>query len=59
MQGMINLVTTRQRTGEPAELLRWYNDHVNLLMGFEDLTGATLYCRTSADTAAVPEYVCL
>ena len=59
MQGVINLVTTRQKTGEPAELLRWYNDHVNLLMGFEDLAGATLYRRTSADTAAAPEYVCL
>ena len=56
---MINLVTTRQKTGEPAELLRWYNDHVNLLMGFEDLTGATLYRCISAGTATAPEYACL
>jgi hypothetical protein len=56
---MINLVATRQKTGEPAELLRWYNDHVNLLMGFEDLTGATLYRCTSVDQTAAPEYLCL
>jgi hypothetical protein len=59
MQAMINLVATRQKAGKPAELLRWYNDHVNLLMGFENLKGATLYRRTSADTAAAPDYVCL
>jgi hypothetical protein len=58
MQAMINLVATRQKAGEPAELLRWYNDHVNLLMGFEDLAGATLYRCTSPENTA-PEYVCL
>ena len=55
---MINLVATRQKAGEPAELLRWYNDHVTLLMGFEDLASANLYRCTSLDIAA-PEYVCL
>ena len=59
MQPMINLVATRQKAGQPAELLRWYNDHVNLLMGFEDLIGATLYRCTSANQAEVPQYVCL
>lgn len=59
MQPMINLVATRQKAGQPAELLRWYNDHVNLLMGFEDLTAATLYRCTSVDQTAAPEYVCL
>lgn len=62
MQAMINLVTTRQKAGEPAELLRWYNDHVNLLMGFEDLAGAALYRCTSADATQqtqAPEYACL
>ncbi len=58
-QAMINLVTTRQKCGEPAELLRWYNDHVNLLMGFEDLAGAALYRRTSANEGEAPEYACL
>jgi hypothetical protein len=42
MQALINLVATRQKTGRPAGLRRWYNDHVNLLMGFEGLAGATL-----------------
>lgn len=59
MQAMINLVTTRLKNGEPAELLRWYNDHVNLLMGFEDLAGATLYRCSTAGKSAAPEYVCL
>lgn len=58
MQTMINLVATRQKAGEPAELLRWYNDHVTLLMGFEDLASASLYRCTALDQAA-PEYVCL
>ena len=58
MQTMINLVATRQKAGEPAELLRWYNDHVTLLMGFEDLASASLYRCTAIDQAA-PEYVCL
>jgi hypothetical protein len=58
MQAMINLVATRQKAGERAELLRWYNDHVNLLMGFEDLAGATLYRCTSPKNTA-PEYVCM
>ena len=58
MQALINMVATRQKAGKPAELLRWYNDHVNLLMGCEDLAGAILYRRTLADTTA-PEYVCL
>ncbi len=58
MQTMINLVATRQKAGEPAELLRWYNDHVTLLMGFEDLASANLYRCTVLDIAA-PEYVCL
>ena len=49
MQAIINLVATRQKAGTPAELLRSYNDHANLLMRFEDLT--------SADTA--PDYLCL
>jgi hypothetical protein len=58
MQTMINLVATRQKAGEPAELLRWYNDHVTLLMGFENLASASLYRCTAIDQAA-PEYVCL
>lgn len=58
MQAMINLVATRQKSGSPAELLRWYNDHVNLLMCSEDLQGATLY-RCTAPAATVPDYVCL
>jgi hypothetical protein len=58
MQAMINLVATRQKSGSSAELLRWYNDHVNILMRFEDLQGATLY-RCTAPAAAVPDYVCL
>ena len=55
---MINLVATRQKAGGPAELLRWYNDHVTLLMACKDLTGAALYRCTTLDKA-VPEYVCL
>ena len=58
MQAMINLVATRQKSGSPAELLRWYNDHVNILMRFEDLQGATLY-RCTAPATNVPDYVCL
>jgi hypothetical protein len=58
IQAMINLVATRQKAGEPAELLRWYNDHVTLLMGVEDLARANLYRGTALDIAA-PEYVCL
>ena len=57
---MINLVATRQTSGMPAELLRWYNDHVNLLMRFEGLMGATLYrCIQPAAPLDAPEYVCL
>jgi heme-degrading monooxygenase HmoA len=58
MQAMINLVATRQKAGKPAELLRWYNDHVHLLMGFDELQGATLY-RCTAPAKTAPEYVCL
>lgn len=60
MKAMINLVATRQKAGTPIELLRWYNDHVNLLLRSGDLTDATLYrCvdRPGADTA--PDYLCL
>ena len=55
---MINVVATRQKADTPAELLRWYNDHVNLLLRFDGLKTATLYCRSGA-TQAAPEYLCL
>ena len=39
---MINVVATRQKAGTPAELLRWYNDQVNLLLRFDGLEEAVL-----------------
>jgi hypothetical protein len=55
---MINLVATRLKAGTPAQLLRWYNDHIHLLMRFDGLRGATLYgCTTPGGLP--PEYVCL
>ena len=62
MPAMINLVATRQKSGTPAELLRWYNDHVNLLLRFDGLAGATLYRRRPAkqpSASAEPDYICL
>ena len=61
MQALINAVATRQTAGTPAQLLRWYNDHVNLLLRFEGLDGATLYRRISIHRTSPPEpdYLCL
>ena len=63
MQAMINMVATRQKAGTPTELLRWYNDHVHLLLRFDGLDGATLYRRSHAldplNASPAPDYVCL
>ena len=59
MKPMINLVATRSKDGDHAALLRWYNDHVNILMGFPALLRANLYRRAGAAPTSAPEYVCL
>ncbi len=63
MNTFVNLVATRCKNGDHATLLRWYNDHVHILMGFDGLRGAALYRRATAPdaggTAAAPEYICL
>ena len=60
MHPLINLVATRQKSGTPVELLRWYNDHVSLLMRFDGLVSATLYrCQQAALRGDFPEYICL
>jgi hypothetical protein len=55
----INLVATRCKNGDHVALLRWYNDHVHLLMGFPGLLQATLYRQSANPPMAAPEYTCL
>lgn len=63
MNTFVNLVATRCKTGDHAMLLRWYNDHVHILMGFAGLQRAALYRRAMEPDAAsgdsAPEYICL
>ena len=63
MKTFINLVATRCKNGDHTTLLRWYNDHVHILMGFDGLQRAALYrCaaeRNAEGDAAAPEYICL
>ena len=59
MTACINLVATRCKSGDHASLLRWYNDHVHLLMGFPGLLQATLFRQVSTPPSTAPEYACL
>lgn len=59
MTACINLVATRCKNGDHAALLRWYNDHVHLLMGFPDLLQATLFRQSTNPPTAAPEYACI
>ncbi len=59
MNPFINLVATRSRDGDHAALLRWYSDHVHILMGFPALWRASLYRSSNDRLSAAPEYVCL
>lgn len=56
---VINLVATRSKDGDHPALLRWYSDHVHLLLGFAGLQCATLYRRVSAAPSGGPDYLCL
>jgi hypothetical protein len=63
MPQFINLVCTRAKQGDHANLHRWYNDHVHILMGFAALEKATLYRRVegakNAAQASAPDYLCV
>lgn len=63
MHTFVNLVATRCKNGDHAALLRWYHDHVHVLMRFDGLQRATLYRRAATPaltvTAAAPAYFCL
>ena len=47
MHTFVNLVATRFKNGDHAALLRWYHDHVHVLMQFDSLQQATLYLRAA------------
>ncbi len=59
MAPCINLVSTRCKNGDHNSLLRWYNDHVHLLMGFSGLLQATLFRQTGTPPTTAPEYACV
>ena len=59
MTACINLVGTRCKNGDHDSLLRWYSDHVHLLLGFPALSRATLYRQLGGSPTTAPEYVCL
>ena len=59
MSILVNLVATRSKDGDHPGLLRWYHDHVHLLMGFAALQRATLYRHCDGDATTGPEYLCL
>lgn len=58
MRRLINVVGTRAVRGEHEQLVRWYADHVHMLMAFDGLLGAALHRRVGDDGAA-PDYLCL
>jgi hypothetical protein len=59
---VINLVCTRTTAGDHTALQRWYADHVQLLLGTEQLGKAQLF-RSNALAGELqahePEYVCV
>jgi hypothetical protein len=63
MPKFINIVCTRAKQGDHANLHRWYNDHVHILMGFAALEKATLYRRVegaeNATQPGAPDYLCI
>jgi hypothetical protein len=63
MPKFINIVCTRAKQGDHANLHRWYNDHVHILMGFAALEKATLYRRVegaeNATQPGAPDYLCV
>lgn len=59
MTPCINLVATRCKNGDHHSLLRWYNDHVHLLMGFPGLLQATLFRQSGTPPSTAPEYACV
>jgi hypothetical protein len=63
MPKFINIVCTRAKQGDHANLHRWYNDHVHILMGFAALEKATLYRRVegaeNAAQSSAPDYLCI
>lgn len=58
MLRLINVVGTRAVRGEHDALVRWYADHVHMLMAFDGLHGAALHRRVG-DEAGAPDYLCL
>jgi hypothetical protein len=56
---LVNAVGTRAVSGEHDALVRWYADHVHMLMAFGGLQGAALHRRIGADGSGAPDYLCL
>jgi hypothetical protein len=55
---LVNVVGTRAVRGEHDALVRWYADHVHMLMAFDGLLGAALHRRVGNDAGA-PDCLCL
>lgn len=59
MHTYIKLVASNNPSADPRNLLRWYSDHVNMLMRYSLLQRATLYRRTRQGQGDAPDYMCL
>lgn len=59
MHTYIKLVGSHNPDADPRNLLRWYSDHVNMLMRYALLQRATLYRRSQQTSGDAPDYICL